>query len=252
MKFVEIMKKNGLLGTFNLNSGIFAPEGTTYPAGTVHRRMSESQILAAYRDSGMEVAVHAYTHPFLEQLPVPAATAEVLRDREKLEEMFGGVIRGMAYPYGTFSPAVVEVLRNCGIAYSRTTRSTGRFGLPQEPLTLDPTCHHNDPRLFELADKFLASKAPRVPELFYLWGHSYEFNDKNNWDLIESFCALVGGKDDVWYCTNIEFMDCMDNFARLQFAADNSFVHNPNAADCWISVNDQEPICIPGGATMKL
>lgn len=33
---VEIMKRNGLKGTFNLNSGIYTPEGYTYPEGTIH------------------------------------------------------------------------------------------------------------------------------------------------------------------------------------------------------------------------
>lgn len=85
----------------------------------------------------------------------------------------------------------------------------------------------------------------------YVWGHSYEFDDRDNWDLIETFCRKMGGREDIWYCTNIEFMDCMDAFARLQFFADNSFVHNPSAAECWIAVND-EPLCVPGGETVQL
>ena len=63
---------------------------------------------------------------------------------------------------------------------------------------------------------------------------------------------MMGGKEDTWYCTNIEFMDCMDDFSRLQFAADNSFVCNPNARDCYISVNDQPAVRIPGGQGMTL
>ena len=86
----------------------------------------------------------------------------------------------------------------------------------------------------------------------YVWGHSYEFDDRNNWDLIESFCGRMGGREDIWYCTNIEFMDCMDDFSRLQFAADNRFVRNPNARDCYISVNDQAGIRIPAGETVRL
>ena len=62
----------------------------------------------------------------------------------------------------------------------------------------------------------------------------------------------MGGRDDVWYCTNIELTDCMDAFKRLQFAADNSFVYNPNAADCWLRVNDGEPVCVRGGQTIRL
>ena len=85
----------------------------------------------------------------------------------------------------------------------------------------------------------------------YVWGHSYEFDDRNNWELMEEFCRLAGGREDIWYCTNIEVMDCLDDFARLRFAADNSFVYNPNARESWIAVND-EPVRIPAGETVRL
>lgn len=42
IRLIDIMKKNGLKGTFNLNSGCYAPEGTVYPAGTIHRRMTKN------------------------------------------------------------------------------------------------------------------------------------------------------------------------------------------------------------------
>ena len=86
----------------------------------------------------------------------------------------------------------------------------------------------------------------------YVWGHSYEFDNDGNWELIETFCRQMSGKPDIWYCTNIELMDCLDNYRRLQFAADNRFVFNPNAAECWIQVNDGTPVCIPGGKTVRL
>ena len=86
----------------------------------------------------------------------------------------------------------------------------------------------------------------------YVWGHSYEFDSGDGWRLIEDFCAAMGGRDDIWYCTNIELMDCLDDFRRLQFAADNSFVHNPSARDCWLQVNDGEPVCVPAGSTLSL
>ena len=61
--------------------------------------------------------------------------------------------------------------------------------------------------------------ARRQPRLFYLWGHSYEFTRDNNWDLIEEFCELTGGREDIWYATNIEIIDYMDVLNRLQFNA---------------------------------
>ena len=55
------MKAKGLKGTFNLNGGLYAKEGTVYPEGTVHRRMTEKAVTETYGNSGMEVAVHGLT-----------------------------------------------------------------------------------------------------------------------------------------------------------------------------------------------
>ena len=54
IRLIELMKKNGLKGTFNLNSGLYAEEGTVYPPGTVHRRMTEKMATEVYGSSGMD------------------------------------------------------------------------------------------------------------------------------------------------------------------------------------------------------
>ena len=51
----------------------------------------------------------------------------------------------------------------------------------------------------ELADEFLESRIDRKVRLFYVWGHSYEFNQKQNWNVIEEFCEKMSGNDDIWY-----------------------------------------------------
>lgn len=94
-----------------------------------------------------EVAVHSYSHPFLEQLPRGNAAWEIVRDREILEGMFGCIVRGMAYPMGTSSGDVAATLRQCGIAYARTTQASHGFGLPEDWLRFSPTCRHQDPSL---------------------------------------------------------------------------------------------------------
>lgn len=256
IRLIDIMKKHGLKGTFNINSGAYAPEGTVYPAGQVHRRMPESQVTALYRDSGMEVATHALTHPFLERMPLNMATYEIMKDRENLEAQFDTIVRGHAYPFGTFNDDVVEILKNCGIVYARTVMTTGRFDLPTDWLRLKSTCHHNDPKLPELIDEFLAddSKLPeyaRRAKFFYMWGHSYEFEGNNNWEVIENFAERVGNRDDVWYCTNIEAYDYIEAFRALLFSADGSRVQNPTALTVWFQMGDKT-ICLQPGESAKI
>lgn len=229
VRLIGIMQKYGLKGTFNLNSGLYAPEGTVYKAGNIHRRMTKKQCMDLYTNSGMEVAVHGYTHPYLEQLPANICTQEVLKDRENLECEYDCIIRGMAYPFGAYSDSVVETLKQCGIVYARTTISTERFDIPTDWLRMPTTCHHSNPRLMELAKRFVEHSLNRGPLLFYLWGHGYNFEADNNWNVIEEFAEYMGGREEIWYATNIEVYDYVAAYNQLQFSVNCSKVYNPTA-----------------------
>lgn len=250
VRLIGIMQKYGLKGTFNLNSGNYAPEGTVYPPGTIHRRMDRAHVDALYQNSGMEIAVHGLTHPFLEQLPVNQCTREVLQDRENLEAQFHTIVRGMAYPFGTFNDQVVNCLKACGIVYARTVISSGRFDIPRDWLRLEATCHHDDPRLMDLARQFAEEKTPG-PRLFYLWGHSYEFEANDNWNVIEDFAAYLGGREDVWYATNLEIYDYVDAYDRLVFSTDGRLVFNPTAYPLYFTTAKGE-FCIKPAETLEL
>lgn len=253
-RLIDIMKQYGLKGTFNINSSQYREDGyykdTDKKTG---RRMSIEKATALYGQDGIEPALHGLTHPFLEKLPKAQVAYEVIKDRENLERQFGHIVRGMAYPYGTFNDDVIRVLDDCGIVYCRTTHATGKFDLPTNWLRLDPTCHHLDPRLPDLTKKFVET-APgddRHPWMFYVWGHAYEFAERDNWELIETFAQNVSGKDDVWYATNIEIYEYVENFNRLVFTLDQTRVKNPTAQDLWFKTK-KKLYCIPAGATVEL
>lgn len=250
-QLVEIMNKYGLKGTFNLNSGLYAEEGTVYPKGQIHRRMTKKQILETFADSGQEVAVNSLTHPFLEQLPVYRVIEEVIKDRENLEADFSTIVRGMAYPFGTYSDTVVEALRACGIVYSRTVISTNDFRLPTDWLRLTATCHHNSPQLDSLTKKFVEDKVFGAPYLFYLWGHSYEFEADNNWRVIEDFASNVGNREDIWYATNIEIYEYINAYNQLVFSVDGTLVKNPTDKKLWFEYSGK-PVEIDAGAFIEI
>lgn len=228
-RLTEIMKKNGIKGTFNLNSASFGKG----------RRMTLEEAKETFADDSFEVAVHGYVHFPLTSIygnsdDLGAVTAEVAIDRNNLEREFGGIVRGMAYACGEYDDNIVDALKKCGIVYARTVNRTYDFRIPTDWLRLPTTCHHACENLMELLEEFLVPTDPdkywRVePKLFYLWGHSYEFADADNWEIIEKFCERAGGHDDVWYATNMEVYEYIHAFDSLVFSADMSKVYNPTA-----------------------
>ncbi len=251
-RLISIMKKNGIKGTFNLNGGSFGAEYTGEEKG----KMSVQEALDLYPDSGMEVALHGFRHLSLAKVDSAIAVNDVIKDRIALEKMFGKVIKGMAYANGSYNDEVVDILKQCGVKYSRTVTSTEKFDLPTDWLRLPATAHHNNPRLMELAEQFVNLPKGRhfwydPPKLFYLWGHSYEFDTNNNWNVIEEFAEFMGGREDIWYATNIEIYDYVTAFDRLEYSADGAFVHNPSAIDLYLSYKDK-PAIVPAGKTVEL
>ena len=249
-RLVEIMRKYGLKGTFNLNS-----KNLCGLIGVNSRTLSSDEIKEFFGDD-TEIAIHGYNHHSLARVSTPHALRDVIADRDNLEKTFGRVVRGMAYANGSYDEGVVEILRSAGVVYARTVKSTYGFDLPDEWLTLHPTCHHKDPRLFELVEEFLKEPESKrfwtqKPKLFYLWGHSYEFPRDNNWDVIEKFGAKMAERNDIWHATNMEVYKYVQAFNNLVFSLDFEYVENPSAIDVYIHYKNTD-ILARAGKTTKL
>ncbi len=250
IRLIEIMKKHQVKGTFNISGEFLLQEEYTYPPDAIGRRMGRKLAYETYADSGMEIAIHGFTHPFLDRIPPEMAAYEIVKDREVLESIFGRVIRGMAYPMGTYNDTVVKILESCKIAYARTTVSTGGFALPTDWLRMPATCHHDDPRVMDLANSFINDPNPwSFPRLFYLWGHAYEFDINNNWDRIEDILSVVGGHEDVWYATNMEVYEYVKAWESLEFGVEGHHVYNPSCTDVYFEQDDRRILARAGQLT---
>lgn len=240
-KLIEIFNRYGLKGTFNLSSGKFGK-------GRVN---TKEDALELYKNPCVEVAVHGYNHLSLASVDTAVATNDVLLNRKELEETFGHIVKGMAYANGSYDDSVVEILKNCGINYSRTVAQTCEFNLPNEWLKWHPTCHHNYPKLMELAETFINLKRSNYAwfysaKVFYVWGHSYEFNDKNNWEVIEKLAEFISGREDIWYATNGEIYDYVNAYDKLEWSVDGKVVYNPTSVDLYLNCFDKKIIVKAG------
>lgn len=247
-RLVQILDKHGLKGTFNLNSGMFG--------NREKRRLTEAEVLALFKDSVHEVAIHGKNHRSLADAPMAMATDDVIADRVALEKLFDRIVTGMAYSFGTYNDEVVQMLQACGVEYSRTTKSTEKFDIPTDWLRMPATCHHKNPRLMELAREFVAMEPTNHPwnqcaRLFYVWGHSYEFNDNDNWHIIEEFAQFIGGREDIWYATNMEICKYVKAYDQLQFSALGDRVYNPTDKDVYMHYFGKD-VLVKAGQTVKL
>lgn len=241
-RLIEIFNKYGIKGSFHLNGGFLdAPYNPSFP------RFQADEVKDVY--FGHELSCHGYTHPFLERLATMEIVHQILDDKKALERACGYVVRGMSYPYGTYSSELIEVVRKLGMNYARTVNSTGNFDLPNNFLAWNPTCHHSDKRLLSLLENF--RKTARNLSVFYVWGHSYEFDKDNNWNMIEEFCSKAGGNSDVWYATNIEIFDYVTAMRKCELSADRTMLYNPSAVSVWVKVGEKIFEC-KGGETTRL
>lgn len=252
-RLLALMKQYGIRGTFNLNYGTLGRVGHAVidEFDTDITTFREDELTTMYE--GQEIACHALNHKKLTEISAGSATYEVIEDRKNLEQILGRLVTGFAYPFGAYDATVHRVLEACGIHYARTVQSTHAFDLPEEFLAWHPTCHHNDEKAMELLEEFCTKPAGFAgARLFYLWGHAYEFDQRDNWEQIEKIFSYVSGYEkEIWFATNGEIYDYIEAFRRLEFSADGEMVENKTSVDVWI-LADGKIVKVPAGELVRL
>ena len=212
VRFIEILNKYNLKGTFNINSELLGRLASiTYDGITVdHTKVNKEDIKHIYE--GHEVAVHTLTHPNLTQIE---DDKEVLRqveqDRLNLSDMVGYEVLGMAYPCGgvNCNDRVASLIKeNTPIKYARTIEVTKSFDpypdLYQYKGTIAAFSCWDD--LFDMGRQWLELKTD-TSKVFYIWGHTYEFDFyPERWGKFEEFCKMISNQPDTFYGTNLEIL----------------------------------------------
>lgn len=242
-RLVSIFNRYGIKGTFNLNYGTLNKEPI----------ISAQEVKSLYK--GHEIATHSLTHSVIGRCPLSKAAEEILEDRKGLEALTGQVIRGHAYPNGSYNQEIETLLQGLGIAYGRVVKNDPSFELPDNFMEWHPTCHHSDPKLMEYSRFFADFSKKQYLKLMYVWGHSYEFDrneEGNNWDVIEEFCQFIGGRSDIWYAANIEIIDYLYAARHLLYTAAADAVYNPSVQSVWLVMDGEKIIEAKGGKLTRL
>ncbi len=247
-RLVELFDKYEMKATFNFNS-----RSTENPNS---KGIRAEEIKPLFTDKGHEIAVHTVNHPHLENMPIQDQYQEMMRDREALERASGTIIRGMAYPFGTYGKDTFTAMDTASIVYGRTVASHNDFILPDQFKTWHPTTHHNECEKAVKRFIYNVTKAPwRAGGVLYIWGHAYEFDNAASpvqWDKFEEILAdLYQYRDGYWAATNIEIYDYVQARKQIRFSADGKLAYNPTDTDVWVSYNE-EPLKIGACSTVVL
>ena len=234
-KLIGILNKYGMKATFNI-----CDDGN-------HDMGYKKEWYA-----GHEIASHSYKHP---RMYVESETSKevcldaISRGKILCDEIFGeGVCNGFVWPYrrpdnrSDFPELIAEVKKY--YKYCRPISTNDNLDFPEDWYNWEPTCHHNDVNKYLL--KFLENDDSETPKLklLYVWGHSLDFENGNNWDLIENFSKAMSERNDVWKATNIEVYNYKNALDSLKIT-DNS-IYNPSDVDVYAIINGEQVIIRAG------
>jgi len=252
-KLVKLMNDYGLKGTFHLNSNKLNTKGY----------LTSDEIKSLFK--GHEVSVHTANHPGLSGLSKIDIVYEVIEDRKALEKLTGNMVRGMAYPFGSYNDLVVETVNGLGIEYARTVADSYNFSIPTNFLKWDPSIHQfgkayfkpndteNDKKelasFYKLTDDFLKTTSLALLDV---WGHSWENNGEGNrWVEMENFFKLVSKRNDINYTTQITLVDYINAYKNLKFSVDKNIILNVSSTDVFIKIDDKT-YKIPAGSQISI
>lgn len=176
----------------------------------------------------------------------------MLEDRKRLEALAGYPVRGFVLPFGWRSgfEMAKEFARACGFKYMRHTESAPHFEPPSDFLDWKPTCHCRDDLTARWRGMVDAATWP-PGRLFYVWGHSYEFEDHQAWGPFEAFAATVQDTPGVWNATKGDLYDYIEAWRRLEWSLDGTMVRNPSACSVWFW-RKNKAVCVGGGDSLRM
>lgn len=196
---LALMRKYGIKGTFNLNSGRFGGtysikyigamgfqvvEGAPPKGGSIFKFapanvIPEDEIRQVYE--GMELASHGTHHLSPGKLDDNAFDEETGQDRLRIQKHTDGRVVGYAPPGNAYREKQKERLIQNGFEYARVLTSNrakgeSRFSFPKDPFRFSPNVWHISKTLDAQLDEFLRLEPLQGDMLYFFWGHAYDFD----------------------------------------------------------------------------
>lgn len=234
VRFVALLNRYGLKGTFNLNSRLMEERFTwQHACGMLITRLSPQQAVPLY--AGHEVASHSLTHPYMEHLSEEQIMAELQTDKANLEALFDREIKGFAVPFDHYSSRIERCARRCGFTYVRIPEEWHSFAPPADLYNWKAGIFHLRDDLEERVTAFLHTEQELA--LCQIVGHSYDLDVENQWQSMEQLFQMVSSGQDIAFMTTIELVEYLAAMEKVQITKHG--IANNSDRSLWFAIDGQ-------------
>lgn len=232
VRFVELLNRYGLKGTFNLNSALMENGfAWVHETGCVVKRLSADVVKSLYADH--EVASHTLHHPYMHDLSKEGILWELSQDKKNLEALFGEEVKGFAVPFDYYSDLIEECVQECGFAYGRISEMSYSFRPQNDYYRWKATVFHCEGCLEELIDRFVETEEELA--LFQIVGHSYDLDTENMWERMEAIFRTISGQEDILPMTTIEIIEYLKAMEQAEIT--DRYIRNCSDRSLWFAID---------------
>ena len=232
IRFVALLNKYNLKGTFNLNSGLMENEFEwIHETGCVVKRLSKDKVVSLYQ--GHEIASHTLTHPYMNDLSESEIIYELQLDKANLETLFDREIKGFAVPFDYYSDLIEKCVRQTGFSYARISEESRSFTPQTDYFKWKATVFHADSNLKELTQQFIDTNEELA--LFQIVGHSYDLDLENMWETIEDIVRLISSQNDIMPMTTIDIIEYLKAMDTAEIT--DKYIKNNSNTSLWFSID---------------
>ena len=232
IRFVEMLNRYNLKGTFNLNSELmFSQFEWVHPSGLVVKRLPVHTVVDLYRNH--EIASHSLTHPYMHDLSENEILHQMGRDKYNLEQVFGREVTGFAVPFSFYSNLIADCARRIGFEYARCSDESYSYIPPENYYWWTAGTYHINPRFKSFAEGFFTAKNELA--LLQIVGHSYDLETENMWDYMDNLLRRISKDDSIISLTNSELVRYLKSMRSAEI--NDKYITNHSETELWFEVS---------------
>ena len=153
IRFVELLNKYNIKGTFNLNSELMYQQFEwIHENGMVVKRLPAETVKNLYCNH--EAASHTLTHPYMHDMPESEIMHQMKQDKENLEQLLDKKICGFAVSFDFYSNVIADCAQKCGFEYARCSEERFSYTPPENYYWWAAGVFHLNPQFEQFVNNF--------------------------------------------------------------------------------------------------